>query len=484
VGIRRQLPGPDAARGTDHAGLALFSVLWALAAVWHLLGNTFAAPGWAQALLAVGAGLVLWRPGSVGPLTVLALGGVLTVWEEAPLLGNHWLLAGFVDLAILIAVAAGALRGRWSDRADLAARLFPAARLCLLGFYAFASFAKVNSGFFDRSTSCAVFYFQESTDSVGLASLQLGGAAWLQWAVIVGTVVVELSIPVLLMVRRTRHLGVVVGLVFHAVLAVDHSHQFFDFSSVLAPLFVLFLPGSAGTWVAERVGSVRARLALLDERLPLVVHAGLAVVPAMAGLAVAIELVDADGARELGWWPWQLWAVTGVVVTLRYLDQRPPAPVSRSLRPHQAVFLLVPLLVVGNGLTPYLELKTGYGWNMYSNLRTVDGESNHVLVRRTLPLTDEQDDLVRIIGTDDPGLARYARRDYALTWRQLRAYLADHPDVRITYDRGGARVALRHAADRPELVEPIPEWREKLQLFRAVDLRSPERCVPTFGPAR
>jgi hypothetical protein len=56
--------------------------------------------------------------------------------------------------------------------------------------------------------------------------------------------------------------------------------------------------------------------------------------------------------------------------------------------------------------------------------------------------------------------------------------------VRIAYDRGNERVALRHASDRPELVAPVPIWREKLLLFRAVDLESPERCVPTFGPAR
>jgi hypothetical protein len=474
----------DGARGADHPGLALFSVLWALAAVWHLLGNTTLGPGWAQALVALTAGLVLWRPGSVAPLAGLAATSVVLLWTEAPLLGNHWLLVGFVDLAILMAVAAGALRRRWSDRADLAARFFPVARLCLLGFYGFAAFAKLNSAFFDRATSCAGFYFRESTDSIGLSGLQLGGAAWLQWVVIVGTAATELSIPLLLVVRRTRHLGVVVGLVFHAVVAVDRSHQFFDFSSVLYALFVLFLLPSAGTWVAERIGSLRARLALVDERLPLVVHVVVAVVPAVAGLAVATDALDVHQGLEVGWWPWQLLAVTSVVTTLRLLDQRPPAPARRALRPHHALFLAMPLLVLVNGLTPYLELKTGYGWNMYSNLRTVDGESNHLLIRRTLPLTDEQADLVHIWSTDDPGLAGYAARDYALTWRQLRIYLADHPDVRITYQRGTAVVALHRAADDPELVDPVPEWRQKLQLFRAVDLRSPERCVPGFGPAR
>jgi len=476
--------GSAAARSAAHPGLALFSVMWALAAIWHLLGNTDLAPGWAQAVVAVGAGFVLWRPGSTAALTALAFGGVLTVWEEAPLLSNHWLLAGFVNVAILMAVATSALRRRWGDQTDLVARLFPVARLCLLGFYSFAAFAKLNAAFFDRSVSCAVYYFGESTDSVGLAGLRLGDARWLQWAVIVGTVVVELSIPVLLTVRRTRHAGVVVALVFHGILAIDRAHEFFDFSSMLAALFVLFLPDSAGTWLAERIGSARARLALADERLPRLVHAGLAVAPALAGLAVAADLLEPRTALDLGWWPWQVWAVACVVATLRYLGQRPPAPAPSSLRPHHALFLLVPLLVVGNGLTPYLELKTGFGWNMYANLRTVDGDSNHFIVRRTLPLTDEQADVVRIISTDDPGLASYAARDYALTFTQLRIYLAAQPDVRLTYERRGARVSVQRAGDRPELVAPVPTWREKLQLFRAIDERSPERCVPTFGPAR
>jgi hypothetical protein len=71
-----------------------------------------------------------------------------------------------------------------------------------------------------------------------------------------------------------------------------------------------------------------------------------------------------------------------------------------------------------------------------------------------------------------------------LPWQQLRAYLADHPDVGLTYRRGSATVSLARAADDPELVRPLPTWQEKLQLFRAVDEQSPERCVPTFGPAR
>jgi hypothetical protein len=470
-------------RSSQPDALALFSVMWALAALWHLLGNPLNGPAWAQAILVAGVGAVLLRPGATVPLGLLAIGGLLSMWSEAPLLGNHWLLAGFVDLAILLALATGLVRGRVGDRVDLANRLFPAARLCLLGFYAFAAFAKLNSAFFDRTVSCATFYFNESTDSLNLAGLQLGDTAWLQRAVIFGTVAVELSIPLLLLVRRTRSVGVVVGVVFHGLLALDRSHQFFDFSSTLTALFILFLPPVAGSWVVERVGSMRARLALRDEQLPGRVHLALVAVPVVVGVLLVIDGITAELAVDLGWWPWQLYAAGVTATTISFLRQHRSSS-ERLLRPHHALFALVPMLVLFNGLTPYLELKTGYGWNMYSNLRTVDGESNHLLVRRTFPLTDEQEDVVTILDTSSAALGRYAADGYGLTWRQLRSYLSEHPRVSITYQRGGETVALRHASDRPELVEPVPSWREKVQLFRAVDLRSPERCVPSFGPAR
>lgn len=484
MGADQPTGGDRVRRAHDHPGLALFSAMWAAAALWHVLGNPSGSRDWAHALLVLASGWVLWRPGEVRALVALATTGLLTVWVEAPVLGNHWLLVGLVDVAILLSVAVGALRRQPWHRGDLATRLFPTARLCLLGFYAFAAFAKLNAAFFDRRVSCAVFYFEESTASLGLSGLQLDGAAWLQHAVIVGTAAVELSIPVLLVARRTRHLGVLVGLVFHGVLALDRTHHFADFSSVLAALFVLFLPGTAGTWVAERVGSMRARLALRDERLPSAAHLVAALVPTALVLLVVTGLLDGADGRTVGWWTWQVMAVGTVALTGLYLRQGPPAPAPGALRAHHALYLLVPILVVFNGLTPYLEVKTGYGWNMYANLRTVDGDSNHFVVRRTFPVTDQQADLVEVLRSDDPSLLRYGYRGYALTFRQLRAYLADHPDVSLTYRRDGEVIRVARASDDPDLVAPPPIWQEKLLLFRAVDLRSPERCVPSFGPAR
>jgi hypothetical protein len=208
-----------------------------------------------------------------------------------------------------------------------------------------------------------------------------------------------------------------------------------------------------------------------------------------AALLVAVAVLDrpqgaASRLLSAGHLLWRVYALVMLVAVVRYVLTERPVAVPGALRVASPMLLVVPLLVVANGLTPYLEVKTAYGWNMYANLRTVDGETNHYLVPRTLPLTNVQSDIVTIVASDDPVLRGYGSADYALTFRELRIYLSKHPSVGLTYVRHDERITVAHASDRPELVEPVPVWQDKLFLFRAVDLREHERCVPAFGPAR
>jgi hypothetical protein len=467
-------------RATASDRIALFGVLWAIAALLHLLAVGPDAPAWVQAALALGAGLALSWPGAVLPLTVLAGAGVATAWSEAPDLAEHWLLVALVDVAILVSVAVGALRRRFADRVDLAERLFPTARLCLLGAYAFAAFAKLNDGFLDRRVSCAVVRFRDATSSLGLESLQLDGTAWLERAVILGVLAVSAAVPVLLLLRRVRWIGVVLALGIHVLVGLDRSEPFFDASAAMVALLSLFLP-AAGPWAAERFGSVRARLALRGPRLPLWLRLALVLGPTALGLAVAADRLAPETGRDVGWWAWQGCAVVAVVAVARLLGQARSSYPVRML-PHHALYALVPLLVALNGLAPYLEVKTGAAWTTYANLRTVDGETNHLLVPGTLSLSGHQADVVRIVDTDDPTLARHRSRAVGLTWRDLRSYLHDHPQVSVAYVREGRRVALTRASDRPELVEAVPVWQEKLLPFRPVDLIAPERCIRLPSP--
>jgi hypothetical protein len=153
------------------------------------------------------------------------------------------------------------------------------------------------------------------------------------------------------------------------------------------------------------------------------------------------------------------------------------------LRPARAWQLLVPAVALLNGLTPYLELKTAHGWNMYANLRTVDGDSNHFIVRATLPLTDAQAHLVRVLFSSDLGLLYYAEARYDLTWDRFRDYLSRRPNASVTYQRRGEIVHVKRAGDVPGLAVALPEWRRRLLLHRAVDASGKERCLTGFGPA-
>ena len=135
--------------------------------------------------------------------------------------------------------------------------------------------------------------------------------------------------------------------------------------------------------------------------------------------------------------------------------------------------------VVANGLTPYLELKTAYGFNMYANLVTVDGESNHLVVRQTLPLTDVQEHLLTVVRTGDEQLGRYAEDGYLIPERNLLDYLARHPSTSVVVsDEDGERTL--DGADGVRL----PLLVEKFQLFRAVDGQDPPRCQADWLPAR
>jgi hypothetical protein len=448
--------------------------MWAVAALLHLVGNQSVATPTATLLLGAGIAIALLRPSRPWAIVPLAVAQLASAWMEAPVLGNHWLVAALVALAALLVIARRVVTRVPLDGGSTMGDLAPVARWTLLGFYAFAAFAKLNSDFFDPAVSCATFYFNESTRSIGLESLQLGGAGWLQWVVVISTAAIELSIPLLLLWRRTRRWWVLVALIFHVVLALDLAHQFYDFSSMLAALFVLFLPAGFAGWVAERARRVR---------LPRLAQA----LPALAAALVALRVADVrpNGIDhrlvDLGhvlWLPYALALLVAVGAYLRAASSAPDEP--SVLRLASPVLLLVPALVLVNGLTPYLEIKTGYGFNMYANLRTVDGETNHLLVPRTIPLTDQQDEIVTIVYTSDPALETYAVRDFGLTSRQLRIYLSHHPGTEVVYERGGRRLVVQ-ATDE---VEPVPIWVEKLLLFRPIDLQARERCVPAFGPAR
>jgi hypothetical protein len=437
----------------------------AAALCFHILGNATLAGVGGSVLGGGAAASVLAFPKARWPLAALAVAAAGLYWHEAPIVGNHLLLLA----AIAVAVAAeSALRPE-------PARALAAARLGVLVFYGFAAFAKLNEGFFDPETSCAPFYLNESADSLGLPNLASTTGA--RWAAILLTVAIEASIPILLLVRRTRTFGVMLALGFHAVVALDRTHQFFDFSAVLSAVFVTFLPAAILVDAQQRLGrAVPAR----------VVRVGAPAAALLAGLigAVAADRADHRLALDAGWLAWQLLAVVvGVAIVGSLRAHRGIGSADVALRPGPS--LLVIALVAVNGALPYMEIKTATGWNMYANLRIVDGDSNHFVVRASFPITDPQDDLVTIVSTDEPFLQPYIDANLLLPVRTLRAFLQQHPEgVDAVLEIEGERLVLERGDPVPErLGPPVPEWVRRLFVLRAVSTAGDVPCQDAFFAA-
>jgi hypothetical protein len=444
----------------QEARLFLFARLFGVAMVAHVVGNwpqpDIPAPvGWVN-LVVGGIGLALVTRPSRSLLAASSIPVLASVLLEMPVTGNHWVLAG-------LAAAAIAVSGGRDDR------FFPAVRLILLVFYVFAAFAKLNAGFFDPSVSCAVFYANQSLAGFGLPQLALGG--FLARGTIWATVAIEIFVPITLMWRRTRYLGVLLGTVFHTLISFDLNQHFYDFTAVLIALFVLFLPDRSIELVSDQIGEVRRR-----KIVPVWVLVGwlgvlvlLAVFPATPVSASLLQLV-----------PFVFWVPFSLVWIAMLIRARAPGGIT-NWRPNVAGFGIV-IVAVLNGLTPYTEMKTAYSFNMYANLVTSQGISNHFVVRSTWPLRDGYEGPVEILESSDPGLESYRDGGYLIAYPQLRRYLSSRPNTSLTYRRFGGVVTLARASLRPELVDQGPWWWRFFPL-RAVDTLSPPRCQDVFLPA-
>jgi hypothetical protein len=456
--VRHLTAAPDVDQPTLAA--TWFARLWAIAVLAHVIGNPRIGQGWpdptALGVLSLVLGLVavvlLIRPGD---LVLGAVAGLTIVVAllEAPVIGNHWLLSALISIALLVSLV---MRDSWGWFA-------PTARWMLIGFYAWAAFNKLTTGFFDPTLSCAVFYGNQWLAGYGLPSIAPGST--MAGGLAVMTAAVELAVPVLLLWERTRRPGVILAMTFHFGISLDLGQHFYDFTAVLFPLFLLFLGDRPMAAMEER--RPRGRRIWIPAA---VVLSGFVVASVAPPSELTVALLR-QGTFIL-WIPFGVWLIWS---TIRLSFGEPDLV----MRPQGVISVALIAIVVLNGIAPYLEVKTATSWNMYANHLTAAGESNHLIIRRTYPLTAGNVDPVVVLDTDDPGLALYVDSGYAVPWDQFRHYLSSRPDVSVTYRRADETVTVTGET----VGEALPWWKYRLLAFRAIDLERPVRCQAYWLPA-
>jgi hypothetical protein len=443
-------------RSLPEIAFAQFSVLWAIAALFHVASVNEWRTSWPPIL---GAAWVLVQPGRALPLAALAAGQIWITVVQAPFIANHVLLTALINGAVLLGIGVVYRRHGSATPAAVYEMWAPAARVALVAMYVFAVFHKLNADFFDPDVSCgATFYVEQLTRFPFLPASKAAVSATIYL-----TVLVEAAIPVLLLLRRTRHLGVLVGAVFHWLLALHPKDGFYNFSSMLLAVFYLY----ASDVIAARTADVSKRWLTRLSR------------GALAVIAVgAIVQQSGVGARLGAPEPFlYLWAVYGSVLIAGYLvimqgTWRAPAHARSALR-LEPVMAVLPFVVVLNGFSPYLGLKTETSWAMFSNLRTEGGQSNHWFVPVHIQVFDYQRDLIELVEASDRGLQNVADRGFLIPFFELRR----KPWMAIAYRENGEIRRYSTVADDPRYPGDIPWVLKKLLSFRPVTSSLPQPCV-------
>jgi hypothetical protein len=169
------------------------------------------------------------------------------------------------------------------------------------------------------------------------------------------------------------------------------------------------------------------------------------------------------------------WLLIGVfaVVLWKLAGQRWQQPGPRELLRMPPALAIFPLAVFLNGLCPYVGSKTETAFAMYSNLRTEEGRTNHLIVPRPLAWFDYQTDLVEIESSSDPELAELAVEGHPVPFYVLRRRVAELSgagarDIAITYQRAGQRHVAAQAELDPALSDAPSYFERKFLRFRTI----------------
>jgi hypothetical protein len=476
---------PDIARlrGAPVSRLTLFVFLWACQALVHhefYLG-WLAADDWAGWLVLFAALALLVRPASSTALAALALTSIVYNVRKWPFVVNHILVESLINATILAGlVAARAAHGSWSSfaaREGAYATFAPVVRAMVVLMYAFAFVAKLNPEFFDPEVSCVAVMYDDLLRRLPF----LGDGRAMRVASIWATIAIELALPLLLAIPRTRRLGVMLGVSFHLMLgAIGHR----TFSGLACAVYALFVMDD----LAPLAVRVRDRLVLRFGRERLVRIRFLAGVAACIGVLLFVAAARTGlyrsgfGPLRVYRVPWVVWGLWTVAVGVTYAAAwwnargRPPAP---GPAPAPAWLHVMTVLVVVNGSSQYLGLKTQTCFTMYSNLRTEADLSNHFFLP-ALRLASYQDDLVEVLDTDHPALRAHLEHEEWITWFEFKRFTSEtDEDFHVLYRRGAAepREFRRSGGvpSDPELARRHPLLARKLLYFRPV---SRAECAP------
>lgn len=462
---------------------SLFSFMWAVAILFHQAHFRTVDNRFHYFMLTAAAIAVLVKPSSFQRFVILVILQVNVGLAQMPELSNHWTMVLLVNLTILHVLLYAIFKERTLsiNRETFFKRVTPLVRAEVLILYFFVVFHKLNTAFLEPSVSCASEFLTDQNPFGGTLSPSLLYAnAWF-------TLIVEAAIPLLLAFRRTRNIGIFVGLLFHWVIAYNPRSGFYDFSSLIFALYVFFLPPDFLLYLkAKTQGLTAARIVRSAQEwsLKFTGTTSRKKIAVMLGLiSTGLILVNLAAYKVPDFYRYILWTIYSVVF-LRFLIvwciRSRSAPTVFVMSPARVKWYLwlFPVLTFLNGICPYLGLKTEYSFAMFSNLRTEAGISNHLFIPASIQIFDYQKDMIEIVSSSDEPLQSLADNGQLIPYFELNDAFRKGRFTDVRYIRNGKEEYFnRKSSPRDHhLRKPYSLFLRKFLDFRVIYKNEPQPC--------
>lgn len=331
------------------------------------------------------------------------IANVLFVFGKMPSVPNHIFFEWFTNCMLLIVIF------RYSSKPYIyfeernAGKIWntfsPVAIAAMVILYFFVVWHKLNSSFFNPAISCGGLFFEDVVHNLYLDKVQsinellVTNILLFRNFSIYSTLIAEAIIPILLLTRRFRYIGLIFGVLFHLLLPLQGHEGIFSFSAMLFSFYVLFWNEAAFVKVDQLYKKYSREIGIC-----------------FLTFFVALLFVRWYGTDLM-------FKMTGTVffffyglsyLFLLFVSRKYKKPLVSTPLEKKSLFYyfvwLCPIIIFINGLSPYLGLKTETSFSMFSNLRTEAGISNHFFIPSGSQVFDFQKELVTIIDTDKESL--------------------------------------------------------------------------------
>lgn len=480
--LRKALSYDRTAPRWRYDGLTTFAPMWGIAMMFSLAADPQSLAGQRGAPLMIlswmgvlCAATLMVRPRTTWLLAALAASVAALYVFKLPVASNNKTIATFMNGSILLVLGVLFLQGLRGEtlRETAYERLRIIARGLLAVMYIFGIFHKINTDFLDPAVSCAVGLYKPLATPFGFGDNLVG-----KYLAIYATFVIETITLVGLYWRRWFAVGFITALIFHYIIPISAFSWYMDFSSLVLALYALSIPAAVSGRVyndaLDVLRPVRSRFGHLGVLVPGVLLALVA-----AGVVLAMSLSQPVRQPMMLYHSvWVLvWAVVGGVAIFAFTRAAiEHLPFTGPRYPRQPAWLwAVPAAMFLMCLSPYVGLKTESSVNMFSNLHTEGGVSNHLMFPKPPYLFDYQKDVVKVLGSNDPRIEHLAKTNQHMVMFELKEFLRKRPDAWISYERNGKVFNQARGVDFAGQHANIVE--RNLLLFKAVDFNRPKVCT-------